>query len=124
MAGDEVSPRGPLLTQLANEMVRLIRENYGRGPLRARASIVEDLIVCELNDGMIPIERTMRAQGEEAAAVATRRRFQQLMKPTFAEMAERLTGARVLAVLTDAELAPDVMVVVFVLDRSLDDATG
>lgn len=45
--------------------------------------------------------------------------YQQEMQPDFQEAVERLTGRRVLAVLSDHRLEPDAAAEVFILDTPL-----
>jgi uncharacterized protein YbcI len=36
-----------------------MREHYGRGPIKAKAYVLDNLIVCVLSDGFTAIERMM-----------------------------------------------------------------
>ena len=36
-----------------------MREHYGRGPIKAKTYVLDNLIVCVLTDGFTAIERTM-----------------------------------------------------------------
>src|SRR3954454_540896 len=51
--------RSPL-SRVANAMVALHKEQFGRGPTRARATYAGDnTLVCTLEDALLPAERTM-----------------------------------------------------------------
>ena len=39
--------------------VGFMREHYGRGPIKAKTYVLDNLIVCVLSDGFTAIERTM-----------------------------------------------------------------
>ena len=38
-----------------------MREHYGRGPIKAKTYVLDNLIVCVLSDGFTAFERTIRA---------------------------------------------------------------
>ena len=50
---------GELLTAISNKIVAILREHYGRGPVRAKTYVLDDLIVCVLRNGFTAIEQTM-----------------------------------------------------------------
>ncbi len=50
---------------VSNAMVRLYKEQFGRGPTKARTNFAgPDTIVCTLEDSMTPAERNMVALGD------------------------------------------------------------
>jgi uncharacterized protein YbcI len=55
---------GRLLAEITNRIVALIREHYGRGPIKAKTYGLDNLIVCVLTDGFTALERTMK-QGSQ-----------------------------------------------------------
>ena len=71
-----------------------MREHYGRGPIKAKTYVLDNLIVCVLSDGFTAIERTMVEGGEPDRVLEMRRRFQRVMKERYTEMIERSPGAR------------------------------
>jgi uncharacterized protein YbcI len=48
-----------MLAAISTSIVRLLRENYGRGPSRAKSYAMDDCIVCVLRNGFTPHERTI-----------------------------------------------------------------
>ena len=42
---------GRLLSEITNRIVAFVREHYGRGPIRAKTYVLDNLIVCVLSDG-------------------------------------------------------------------------
>ena len=50
---------GRLLAEITNRIVAFMREHYGRGPIKAKTYVLDNLIVCVLTDGFTAIERTM-----------------------------------------------------------------
>jgi hypothetical protein len=55
---------GSLLAEITNRIVAFMREHYGRGPIKAKTYVPDNLIVCVLSDGFTAIERTMMEGGE------------------------------------------------------------
>jgi uncharacterized protein YbcI len=107
---------GKLLAEITNRIVALMREHYGRGPIKAKTYVLDNLIVCVLSDGFTAIERTMVAGGEPNRVLEMRRDFQRMMKERYCEMIERLTGRKVLAFLSQAHIEPDLTIEMFLMD--------
>jgi uncharacterized protein YbcI len=100
-AGDSASPVEPersVLMEVANEMVRLFKEQFGRGPSSARAAWAgPDIITVVLEDTLTPAERNLAAMGEHERLRDTRSFFQYASVREFCEPVERLTGRTVRA---------------------------
>ena len=111
---------GRLLSEITNRIVSLMREHYGRGPIKAKTYVLDNLIVCVLSDGgFTAIERTMIGGGEPERVLEMRRDFQRMMKVRYSEMIEELTGRKVLAFLSQAHVEPDLTVEMFLMDAPL-----
>jgi uncharacterized protein YbcI len=110
---------GRLLAEITDRLVQLIREHYGRGPLKAKTYVLDNLIVCVLTDGYIALERTMIEGGERDRVIEMRRGFQRLMETRYSEMIEELTGRKVLAFLSQTHVEPDLSVEMFMMDGRL-----
>jgi uncharacterized protein YbcI len=89
---------GGVLAQVANEMVRLFKEQFGRGPTSARAAWAgPDVLTVVLESTLTPAERNLAALGEHARLRETRMVFQYASVREFCEPVERLTGRTVRA---------------------------
>jgi uncharacterized protein YbcI len=111
---------GRLLSEITNRIVALMREHYGRGPIKAKTYVLDNLIVCVLSDGgLTAIERTMIGGGEPERVLEMRRDFQRVMKVRYSEMIEELTGRNVLAFLSQAHVEPDLTIEMFLMDGPL-----
>ena len=98
-------------------MVRLYKEQFGRGPTKSRASWAgRDMVVVLLEDTLTPAERNLVALGEYGRLRETRTLFQNAWVAQFCEPVERATGRKVRAFISgiDAE-ADGTSVEVFVL---------
>jgi len=110
---------GKLLAEITNRIVALMREHYGRGPIKAKTYVLDNLIVCVLSDGFTAIERTMMEGGEPERVLEMRRDFQRMMKVRYSAMVEELTGRKVLAFLSQAHIEPDLTIEMFLTDGPL-----
>jgi len=110
---------GELLAAISTRIVGLLREHYGRGPTKAKTYVLDDLVICVLRDGMIPIEQTMLDSGEADRVVEMRHDFQKMMGLQYKEMIEELTGRKVVAFLSQSHVEPDITLEVFLMDEPL-----
>ncbi len=104
------------MAEITNRIVAYTREHYGRGPIKAKTYVLDNLIVCVLSDGFTPIERTMMEGGEPDRVLEMRRDFQRMMKERYSGMIEELTGRKVLAFLSQAHVEPDLTIEMFLMD--------
>ncbi len=85
-----------VLSAVSNEMVRLYKEQFGRGPTRARTNWAgSDTLVCLLEDTLTPAERNLARMGEHQRLRDTRMFFQYATVSEFCEPVERITGRTV-----------------------------
>src|SRR3954467_13053353 len=112
---------GELLSMISTRIVGLLREHYGRGPMKAKTYALDDIIVCVLRgSGFTPIEKTMMESGEPQTVVAMREDFQRVMAKRYKELIEELTNRKVVAFLSQAHVDPDLTLEIFFIDRPLD----
>jgi uncharacterized protein YbcI len=88
----------PMLQAISNEIVRVFKEQFGRGPTRARTEWAgRDVIVVVLEDTLTPAERSLVEMGEHERLRETRMFFQYATLTELCEPIERLTGRKVRA---------------------------
>lgn len=110
-----------LLQDVSNEMVRLYKEQFGRGPTRVRTDWAgSDALICTLQDSMTPAERNLVAMGEHQRLRDTRMFFQYASTDEFVEVAERLTGRKVRAFVSGIDAKADVSSEVFYFEPDGD----
>jgi uncharacterized protein YbcI len=111
-----VQERYSLPMQISNEMVRLYKDMFGRGPTRARTNFAgPDTIVSTLEDSLTPAERNLVAMGEHQRLRDVRMLFQYASEDEFREIIERLTGRKVRAFVSGMDTVNDVATEVFYL---------
>jgi uncharacterized protein YbcI len=105
-----------VLAQISRTMVRLYKEQFGRGPTRARTDWCgTDLIVCTLEDTLTPTEKNLRSLGEDQRLRDIRMLFQYAAAQQFIQPVENITGRRVRSFISGIDAAKDIAVETFVL---------
>jgi uncharacterized protein YbcI len=123
IAQGDGDPRPSVLSALANEMVRLFKEQFGRGPTAARASWSGDVITVVLENTLTPAERNLVTMGEHERLRETRMFFQYATVREFCEPVERLTGRKVRAFISGIDTDVDGLAVeTFILHPPGSDA--
>ena len=106
------------VVQLSNEMVRIYKEIFGRGPTRTRADWAgPDTLLCTLEDSLTPAERKMAELGEHQRLREMRTFFQHVCAANFRESVERITGREIRAFVSGIDTAKDVSSEVFYFER-------
>src|SRR4051812_41097099 len=105
-----------LLLQVSNEMVRLYKTQFGRGPTKVRTNWAgPDTIIVTLENSLTPAERNMVTMGEHQRLRDTRMFFQYASEREFREVIERLTGRDVRAFVSGIDAEQDVSAELFYL---------
>jgi uncharacterized protein YbcI len=113
----------PPLAALSSEIVRIYKEQFGRGPTKVRSHWAgPDTLVCILENTFTPAEKSLQAMGEHERLRDMRMFFQYASSADFIEAAHRSTGRRVRSFTSGIDTNADVACEVFVLKPS--DASG
>ena len=84
---------GQLLAAISTSIVAILREHYGRGPMKAKTYVLDDIIVVVMRGtGFTPLEQTIKD----------------------------LTGRNVVAFLSQAHVEPDITIEIFFVDGPPD----
>jgi uncharacterized protein YbcI len=101
---------------IANEMTRLYKNLFGRGPTATRAAFAgPDIIVCSLEQTLTPAERTMVEMGEYQRLRDVRLFFQYAREDDFRGVIEDATGRKVRAFVSGIDVKEDISTEVFYL---------
>lgn len=111
---------GNLLAAISTSIVGILRDHYGRGPMRAKTYVLDDLIVVVMRgSGFTPLEQTIMDSGRPEQIVAMREDFQNTMEDRYKQTIKQLTGRNVVAFLSQAHVEPDITVEMFFIDGPL-----
>jgi uncharacterized protein YbcI len=109
-------PGGSLRAALANAMVGLKKQYYGRGPTAAKAWLLDDYVFVALEGGLTRNEETLLADGKEDQVRAYRLSFQETIGDAAMGAVEELTGRKVLAYHSQIVFGPARTFEIFVLE--------
>ena len=109
------------LAQVSRAMVRIYKEQFGRGPERVRTHWAgPDSLVCFLENTLTPVERTLTTMNENQRLRDMRMLFQYAAESEFRAAVEEITGRRVVAFVSGIDTRADVAGEVFLLARDSD----
>lgn len=120
-AAPTLEPNGavdqPVLAEMSRAMVRLYKEQFGRGPTKARSNFAgPDTLICTLEDSFTPAERKLAEMGEHQRLRDTRLYFQHATKEEFCKIIERLLDRKVRAFISGVDTEVDVSAEIFLLE--------
>ena len=132
MAGthtEQHTPLGSKAAAISNHVVRTMSEYTGRGPTKGRTHINDDVVTVVLQDTLTKGERSLVGDELDELVLTLRRAFQGTMRHALISGVEEILGRKVIALLSDNHVYPDVAVEVFLLappdaDPQADGARG
>ena len=107
---------GSLRAAIANAMVGLKKQYYGRGPEGAKAFVEDDYIFVVLEGGLTRNEETLLAAGRQDLVRQYRLAFQEVVGDTATGAVEELTGRRVIGYHSQIVFDPARAFEIFVLE--------
>lgn len=111
---------GSLEDEFTKAMIRFEKEHLGRGPLEARAFIIDDMILVRLRGILTPAEAKLSESADGQKLVKeTRRQLFEASRPLLEEIIHRTCGCRMVSMHTDMSTQTGERVVVFTLDTNL-----
>jgi uncharacterized protein YbcI len=89
---------GGMLSAVSNALVTLHKEQFGRGPTRARSNFAgDDTLVCVLEDALLPAERVMVEMGDQQRVRESRVALQAATSAKFVDAIESIVHREVVA---------------------------
>ena len=109
------------MAQISTTIVGILRDHYGRGPMKAKTYAIDDIVVCVMRgSGFTPLEQTIMDSGEPQRVIDMREDFQRVMANRYRDAIEELTGRKVRAFLSQAHVDPDITMEIFFMDAPLE----
>jgi uncharacterized protein YbcI len=104
---------------VSNAMVKLHKEQFGRGPTNARSDFAgPDTLVCVLEDALLPAERQMVEMGEQQRVREARLYFQVATSAAFINAVEEILDRRVKAFASASDPDKNVIFEIFHFEPS------
>jgi uncharacterized protein YbcI len=105
-----------VLSAISNEMVRIYKGQFGRGPTKTRTQWAgPDILVVTLEKTLTPAEHSLTRLGEHGRLRDLRLLFQYAELARFCEPIERLTGRKVRSFISGIDTVSDVATEMFIL---------
>ncbi|MEW5940149.1 MAG: DUF2294 domain-containing protein [Chloroflexota bacterium] len=113
--------RGEVEAELARAVVKFEKDHLGRGPMDARAFLVNDMILLRLRSELNEADRKLAETSEGQALVReTRRKLFEISRPIFEEMVEQIVGCNLVSFHSDMSAKTGERVIVLTVDANLD----
>jgi uncharacterized protein YbcI len=112
----EEDRRESVVASISRAMVQIYKEQFGRGPTKARTDFAgPDIVICTLENSLTPAERRLAELGEHQRLRETRLYFQHVTKEQFCAVIERHLDRRVRAFISGLDTERDVSSEIFYL---------
>jgi uncharacterized protein YbcI len=109
--------RDSVRAEISRQMVRLYKEQFGRGPTKARTDFAgADIVICTLEASLTPAEQRLAEMGEHQRLRDTRLYFQHASEKEFRGVIEQLLGRKVRAFISGIDTGKDVSSEIFYLE--------
>ncbi|MDQ3726353.1 MAG: DUF2294 domain-containing protein [Actinomycetota bacterium] len=109
--------RDSVRAEISRQMVRLYKEQFGRGPTKARTDFAgPDIVICTLEESLTPAEQRLAEMGEHQRLRDTRMYFQHASEKEFRGVIEGLLGRKVRAFISGIDTGEDVSSEIFYLE--------
>jgi uncharacterized protein YbcI len=109
-------PVGLIASDISTGAVRLLHEYTGRGAVKARTTINDDMVVILMGETLLKAERSLISDGKERLVMDLRREFQDTMRQDLVALVEEKTGRKVAAFMSANHLEPDLAAEIFILE--------
>jgi uncharacterized protein YbcI len=107
-AARETDGHGGSSLAISNEIVRIYKQQFGRGPTKTRTHWVGgDMITVTLEDTLTHVEENLTKDGEHQRLRDLRLHFQYAHVSEFCEPIERITGRKVRAFISGVDTEAD-----------------
>jgi uncharacterized protein YbcI len=111
----EREPLG-LSARVSQEVVRTMKDLYGRGPVAAKTYFCDEYIFCTMSGGFTRNEETMMRAGEHETVRDYRLRFQRVIAPELIRRVEEVVERKIIGYHSQILFDPDRLVEIFIMD--------
>ena len=116
--------RNTVTAEISRAVVRIMKQQLGRGPTRCRTHLNSDHAVVFCRETLTEAEKTLVAAGKREHVKDARQHLEEVIRAELAEAVESLTGRKVASVLFDLDPDADLLVQLFVFDGFLTSAAA
>ena len=102
-----------LLAKVSTEVVRTLKESFGKGPLKAKSYLLDDFLLVVMRGGATVAEQTMLDRGHGDLVREFRQTYQNEMGDLLIAKIEALTGRKVATYQSQVLFEPYIVMEVF-----------
>ncbi len=114
-----------VLARISSEVVRTLKESFGKGPVQAKSYLLDDFLLVVMRDGLTVAEQTMLERGQIDLVRQFRQAYQDEMGEVLVSKVEALTGRTVVNYQSQVLFDPHILLEIFFFDgASADGADG
>jgi uncharacterized protein YbcI len=115
--------RGQLAAAISNAVVGIHSKHYGKGPTKAKTYLIDDSIVCVMQDVFTTVERTLIEAGKGELVREVRTTFQYSLRDEFIDAIAAIVGRRPRAFMSQIDCDADMAIEFFLLENGVTDIT-
>lgn len=114
--------KGQAESQLSEAIIKFEKEYMGRGPIETKAYIIKDMVFVRLKGVLTPAEEQLAKTPEGADLIKkTRMQLLETARVLLEKMILEIVACQVLSLHTDISTRTGERVIVFTLDRNLEE---
>ena len=110
-----------LLSRISTEVVRTLKDSFGKGPLKAKSYMLDDFLFVVMRGGVTVAEQTMLDRDHADLVREFRQTYQNEMGDELVAKIEVLTGRKVLTYQSQILFEPHIVVEMFFFDDKAGD---
>jgi uncharacterized protein YbcI len=115
--------RGQLAAAVSNAIVGIHSRHYGKGPTKAKTYLIDDTVVCVMQDVFTTVERTLIDAGKGDLVREVRTTFQYSLRDEFKDVVQEIIGRPARAFMSQIDCEADMAIEFFLLDSGVTDVT-
>ena len=107
------APEQGLLAKVSTEVVRTLKDSFGKGPLKAKSYLLDDFLLVVMRGGVTVAEQTMLDRGHADLVRDFRQTYQNEVGDELVAKIEVLTGRKVVNYQSQTLFDPHIVMEVF-----------
>ena len=119
-ATTSAAPEQGLLAKISTEVVRTLKDSFGKGPLKAKSYLQDDFLLVVMRGGVTVAEQTMLDRGHGDLVREFRQTYQNEMGDELVAKIEVLTGRKVVNYQSQILFEPHIVMEMFFFDDIAD----
>ena len=111
--GTSTAPEQGMLAKVSTEVVRTLKDSFGKGPLKAKSYLLDDFLLVVMRGGVTVAEQTMLDRGHGDLVRTFRQTYQNEVGDVLVAKVEALTGRKVVNYQSQILFEPHIVMEVF-----------